>query len=67
MTSSADANEPVLLHAAGSLRGALTDVANAFAETGVKDVLTLDNLSALYGAKIQRLTDAGGDQAFLPE
>jgi len=37
MTSPADANEPVLLHAAGSLRAALTDVANAFGtETGVK-------------------------------
>jgi len=37
MTSSADASEPVLLHAAGSLRGALTDVAAAFAaESGIK-------------------------------
>jgi iron complex transport system ATP-binding protein len=36
-------------------------------EGAAKDVLTLDNLSALYGANIQRLTDAGGDQAFLPE
>lgn len=31
MTSSADAGESVLLHAAGSLRGALTEVAEAFA------------------------------------
>jgi ABC-type cobalamin transport system ATPase subunit len=31
------------------------------------EVLTLDNLSALYGAKVQRLTDPSGDQAFLPE
>jgi ABC-type cobalamin transport system ATPase subunit len=36
-------------------------------EGAAKDVLTLDNLSALYGAKVHRLTDAGGDQAFLPE
>ena len=36
-------------------------------EGAAKDVLTLDNLSVLYGAKVQRLTDAGGDQAFLPE
>ncbi len=37
VTSSARANEPVLLHAAGSLRSALTEVAEAFAaETGVK-------------------------------
>jgi len=37
LTSSADANEPVLLHAAGSLRGALTEVAEAFAaESGAK-------------------------------
>jgi iron complex transport system ATP-binding protein len=36
-------------------------------EGAAKDVLTLDNLSALYGAKVQRLTDTGGDQAFLPE
>src|SRR5689334_495884 len=35
--TSADANEQVLLHAAGSLRGALTEVADAFtAESGVK-------------------------------
>jgi molybdate transport system substrate-binding protein len=35
--TSADANEQVLLHAAGSLRGALTEVAEAFtAESGVK-------------------------------
>jgi iron complex transport system ATP-binding protein len=33
-------------------------------EGPAKDVLTLDNLSALYDAKIQRLTHAGGDQAF---
>ena len=37
LTSSAGANESVLLHAAGSLRGALTEVADAFdAETGIK-------------------------------
>jgi len=37
MTSSARANEPVLLHAAGSLRGALTEVAEVFAtEAGIK-------------------------------
>ena len=36
-------------------------------EGAARDVLTLDNLSALYGANIQRLTDAGGDQAFMPE
>ncbi|WP_108522630.1 molybdate ABC transporter substrate-binding protein [Bradyrhizobium algeriense] len=35
--TSADANEPALLHAAGSLRGALTEVAEAFAaDTGTK-------------------------------
>jgi iron complex transport system ATP-binding protein len=42
-------------------RGAL------ISEGPAKDVLTLDNLSALYDAKIQRLTDAGGEQAFLPK
>ncbi len=36
-------------------------------EGAAKDVLTLDNLSALYGAKVQRLIDVAGDQAFLPE
>ena len=37
MASPADAEEPVLLHAAGSLRGALTEVADAFtAEAGIK-------------------------------
>jgi iron complex transport system ATP-binding protein len=36
-------------------------------EGAAKDVLTLDNLSALYDAKIQRLIDAGGDQTFLPK
>ncbi len=36
-------------------------------EGAAKEVLTAANLSALYGAKIQRLTDTGGDQAFLPE
>lgn len=37
MASSAHADEPVLLHAAGSLRAALTEVAEAFrAETGVR-------------------------------
>jgi molybdate transport system substrate-binding protein len=37
MTSPAHADEPVLLHAAGSLRGALTEVAAAFgAEAGIK-------------------------------
>ncbi len=37
MVSSAHASEPVLLHAAGSLRGALTDVAKAFeAASGLK-------------------------------
>jgi molybdenum ABC transporter molybdate-binding protein len=34
MTSSADAGEPVLLHAAGSLRAALTEVSEAFAAGG---------------------------------
>jgi iron complex transport system ATP-binding protein len=36
-------------------------------EGAARDVLTSKNLSALYGAKVQRLTDADGDQAFLPE
>jgi ABC-type molybdate transport system substrate-binding protein len=37
MTSVVDANEPVLLHAAGSLRAALGEVATAFeADTGIK-------------------------------
>ncbi len=37
MTSAAEANEPVLLHAAGSLRSALDDVATAFeADSGIK-------------------------------
>jgi len=34
MTSSANAADPVLLHAAGSLRGALTDVLKAFDPSG---------------------------------
>jgi iron complex transport system ATP-binding protein len=34
----------------------------------VADVLTLDKLSALYGARIRRLTDPiSGEQAFLPD
>lgn len=37
LTSPAGASEPVLLHAAGSLRGALTELAEAFAaESGIK-------------------------------
>jgi iron complex transport system ATP-binding protein len=36
-------------------------------EGPARDVLTADHLSALYGAKVQHLTDAGGGQAFLPE
>jgi iron complex transport system ATP-binding protein len=36
-------------------------------EGAAKEVLTSANLSALYGAKVQHLTDTGGDQAFLPE
>lgn len=37
LTSSADASEPVVLYAAGSLRGALTEVAEAFAaDAGIK-------------------------------
>jgi ABC-type molybdate transport system substrate-binding protein len=37
LMSSADASESVLLHAAGSLRGALTEVADAFAsDSGIK-------------------------------
>jgi molybdate transport system substrate-binding protein len=44
MTASASASEPVLLHAAGSLRAALTDVAAAFEQaSGVK-------VEAKYGA-----------------
>ena len=44
MASPADANEPVLLHAAGSLRGALTEVADVFsADSGIK-------VEAKYGA-----------------
>lgn len=58
MTSPAEADEPVLLHAAGSLRGALTEVADAFsAETGVK-------VEARYGASgILRDEIAGGARA----
>jgi iron complex transport system ATP-binding protein len=37
-------------------------------EGPVADVLTLERLSALYGARIRRLTDpASGERAFLPE
>ena len=37
-------------------------------EEGPMDVLTLDNLTALYRAPVKRLTDrASGYQAFLPE
>ena len=58
MTMSADANEPVLLHAAGSLRGALSEVAEAFgAETGVK-------VEAKYGPSgMLREEIAGGSRA----
>lgn len=58
MTSPADADESVLLHAAGSLRGALTEVADAFsAETGVK-------VEAKYGASgTLRDEIAGGARA----
>jgi iron complex transport system ATP-binding protein len=36
-------------------------------EGAAKDVLTSDNLSALYGAKVRLADSASGDQAFLPE
>jgi iron complex transport system ATP-binding protein len=37
-------------------------------EGPVADVLTLERLSALYGARIRRLTDpVTGERAFLPE
>jgi molybdate transport system substrate-binding protein len=60
LTSSADANEPALLHAAGSLRGALTEVAEAFAtESGVK-------VEAKYGPSgTLRDEIAGGGRAQL--
>ena len=48
-------------------RACLLRQGSVIGEGVAKDVLTSDNLSALYGAKVQRLTDAGGDQAFLPE
>jgi len=56
--SSAEANEPVLLHAAGSLRGALTEVAEAFAaDSGIK-------VEAKYGASgTLRDEIAGGSRA----
>jgi molybdate transport system substrate-binding protein len=58
LTSSADANESVLLHAAGSLRGALTEVAEAFAaESGAK-------VEARYGPSgTLRDEIAGGSRA----
>jgi molybdate transport system substrate-binding protein len=58
MMTSADANEPVLLHAAGSLRGALSEVAEAFgAEAGVK-------VEAKYGPSgTLRDEIAGGSRA----
>jgi molybdate transport system substrate-binding protein len=60
LTSSADANESVLLHAAGSLRGALTEVAEAFAaDTGIK-------VEAKYGPSgTLRDEIAGGSRAGL--
>jgi ABC-type molybdate transport system substrate-binding protein len=56
--TSAEANEPVLLHAAGSLRGALTEVAEAFAaDRGIK-------VEAKYGASgTLRDEIAGGSRA----
>jgi molybdate transport system substrate-binding protein len=56
--TSADANEMVLLHAAGSLRGALTDVAEAFAaDSGIK-------VEAKYGPSgTLRDEIAGGSRA----
>jgi ABC-type molybdate transport system substrate-binding protein len=58
MTPPADANELVLLHAAGSLRGALTEVADAFtADSGSK-------VEAKYGASgTLRDEIAGGARA----
>jgi molybdate transport system substrate-binding protein len=58
MTSAAHANEPVLLHAAGSLRGALGEVAEAFAaDTGIK-------VQAKYGPSGTLRDDiAGGNHA----
>src|ERR1700752_3137026 len=58
MTSSALADEPVLLHAAGSLRGALTEVAEGFAaETGIR-------VEAKYGPSGTRRDEvAGGSRA----
>ena len=58
MTSSANAADPVLLHAAGSLRGALTDVAKAFeASSGIA-------VQAKYGPSgTLRDAIAGGETA----
>jgi molybdate transport system substrate-binding protein len=58
LTSSVDANEGVLLHAAGSLRGALTEVAEALAaKSGVK-------VEAKYGPSgMLRDEIAGGSRA----
>lgn len=58
LTSSADANELVLLHAAGSLRGALGEVAEAFAaDSGIK-------VEAKYGPSgTLRDEIAGGSRA----
>jgi iron complex transport system ATP-binding protein len=53
------------LRAAG--RACLLRQGVVIGEGQAKEVLTLENLSALYGATIHRLTDAAGDQAFLPE
>lgn len=58
LTSSAEASEPVLLHAAGSLRAALTEAAETFtADSGIK-------VEAKYGASgTLRDEIAGGSRA----
>ena len=48
MTAPAMAEETVLLHAAGSLRAALTEVANAFEAAGLGKVQAKFGASALF-------------------
>jgi len=61
MTSSAHADEPVLLHAAGSLRGALTEVASAF---GADTVIKVDAKYGPSGTLRDEIASGGRAQVF---
>ena len=71
MTANPAAAEMVLLHAAGSLKAALTDVTNAHEKASgdkieAKYGPSRTQLEELYRAPVETVTDAAGKTAFLP-